>query len=76
MRAKLEGHRGRHRAAYAKFARRIVGRADHPPLYPATADGNGDITQGWIIPHFHGGKKAVHIDMDNFAHTQPSTITG
>ncbi|MNR09607.1 hypothetical protein D3C85_1258170 [compost metagenome] len=72
MRAEFECHRRGHGAAHAKFARRIVGSADHPTLNAAAANGDGDIPQRRIITHLDGGKKAVHIDMDYFAHTQPS----
>ncbi|MNU97612.1 hypothetical protein D3C71_876940 [compost metagenome] len=72
MRAKLKRHRRGHGATHAKFARRIVGGADYPALNAAAADGNRDIPQRRIITHLHGSKKAVHIDMDYFAHTQPS----
>ena len=70
--AEPQGGGGRHGAAHAKFARRVVGGADHAPPLAAAADGQRNVAQGRIIPHLNGGKKAVHIDVNDFAHTRPS----
>ena len=45
-------------------------------LNAAAANGDGNIPQRRVVSHLHCGKKAVHINMDYFAHSKPSLITG
>ncbi len=76
MRAEFQRHRRGHSAAHTKLARRIVSCTDYPTLDAAAANRNRDIPQRRIVTHLHCGKKAVHINMDYFAHSKPSLITG
>ncbi len=68
MRAELERHRGGHGATHAIFTRRIIGGADNAASFAAATDGERNIAQGWIIAHLYRREKAVHIDMNDFAH--------
>ncbi|CCJ76088.1 hypothetical protein BN135_1152 [Cronobacter muytjensii 530] len=72
MRAELKGHSGGHRAANAILSGRIVGGTDNATAFAAAADGERNIAQGGVIAHLNRCEKAVHIDMNDFAHTPAS----
>lgn len=51
----------------AEFARFIRAGCDNPSAIRFASNDERFITEGWGISLFNGGKKSVHIDMNNFS---------
>ena len=73
--AKFERGGGWHGAAHAEFTRRIVSRTDNTALHPTAANGNRDVAQCRVVTHFHRREEAVHINVDDFTHSQTLDCT-
>jgi hypothetical protein len=50
-----------------KGAGRITAACHHAPAIGITADNKWPFAQGRIVALFHGGKKGVHVNVDNFS---------
>ncbi len=70
VRAEAERVGGGHGGADAEFAGRVVGGGDDAAGVGAAADGHGDVAQGGVVAHFNGCEEAVHVYVDDFAHSK------
>lgn len=61
--------RRRHGGTYAETAGHIVAGGDDATAIGCTADRQRHVTQRRVVPHLHRRIKAVHVDMDDLAHT-------